>query len=375
MNQVFDQKTGGKPRILVAALDWGLGHTTRSIPVIRELLAQNCTVLLAGNEQQAALLAAEFPALEIIPLKGYKIKYGKSAFGLFKALFFQIPGIIRSIRREQQWLQSICQAHNINAVISDNRYGLYHSSIPCVLITHQLLIKSGLGKWIDNFLQKINYRFINRFSYCWVPDTESEENLAGELSHPVKRPKTPLNYIGLLSRLKKKDIPVKNNHLLILLSGPEPMRGILEEKIIKDISHFPGGATVVRGLPGNASLVPSTNMLTFYNHLPTEELETAMMEAEFVICRSGYSSIMDIMALQKKSILIPTPGQTEQEYLGKYLADKKRIVCIGQNKFLLEEALIVAKKTNYGFIEIPEENRLKKTIEEFLYQLSNTDLG
>ena len=375
MNQVFEQKTQEKPRILVAPLDWGLGHTTRCIPIIRELLVQNCTVLLAGNDRQAALLAVEFPSLEIIPLDGYNINYAKSATGMLKALFLQVPKILLSVRKEQQWLQSVCKEYNISVVISDNRYGLYHSSIPCVLITHQLLIKSTLGKWAENILQKINYRLINRFTGCWVPDAAGENNLAGELSHPARKPGIPLKYIGLLSRLEKKEIPVKKNHLFIMLSGPEPLRGIMEEKIIKDISHYPGSATIVRGLPGTTSLMPSTNMLKFYNHLSAEELAAAMMEAEFVICRSGYSSLMDIIALQKKSIIIPTPGQTEQEYLGKYLADKKMAVCISQKNFSLEEVLAVAKNTNYQFIEMPEKENLKKTIEQFLHQPGNTDLG
>lgn len=375
MNQVFEQKTREKPRILVAPLDWGLGHTTRCIPIIRELLAQNCTVLVAGNDRQATLLTAEFPTLEIIPLEGYNIKYAKSATGMLKVLILQVPKILQSVRKEQRWLQSISKKYNINAVISDNRYGLYHSSIPCILITHQLRIKSMMGKWTENVLQKINYKLINRFTCCWIPDLEGENNLAGELSHPTRKPRISLKYLGLLSRLIKKEIPVKKNHLLIVLSGPEPLRGILEEEIIKDISQYPGSATILRGLPGATSLIPSTNMIKFYNHLPAGELATSMMEAEFVICRSGYSSLMDIMALQKKSIIIPTPGQPEQEYLGKYLSDKKLAVCISQKNFSLGEALALAAKTNYTFIEIPEKNILKKTIEQFLHQFSNPDLG
>lgn len=366
MNQVFIQKKRGNPRILVAPLDWGLGHTTRCIPVVKELLAQNCTVLFAGNDRQAEVLRTEFPDLEIVPLKGYNIEYAKSGKGMLVSLFFQIPKIFKAIRQEQKWLQSIIKEYGITGIISDNRYGLYHSSVPCVLITHQLCIKSALGKWTEKILQRINYKLINRFTSCWIPDTENENNLAGELSHPQRKPSVPVQYTGLLSRLKTKEIAEKKNHLLIMLSGPEPMRTIFEEKIIKEISHYNGSATVIRGLPGVNTLVPSTNMIRFYNHLSTEELSNAMSEAAFIICRSGYSSVMDIITLQKKSILIPTPGQTEQEYLGEYLAKKKLAICINQKDFSLEESLALARSTQYNLATIPERNHLEEVVKLFL---------
>jgi UDP-N-acetylglucosamine transferase subunit ALG13 len=369
MNQVLRPKTQGKPRILMAPLDWGLGHTTRCIPIIRELLAQGCEVFLAGNGPQASLLSAEFPGLDILPLEGYNVKYGRSAAGLLRAMIFQIPKMLRSIRKEHAWLQSAAKQYEFDAVISDNRFGLYHPSIPCVFITHQLLIKSGLGKLVEKISGIRNYGFINRYTECWVPDLDGENNLAGELSHPLKKPRVPLRYIGILSRLKKSGIKEKKNHLLIILSGPEPQRSILEEKIIRDVSHYNWTATIARGLPDTASLIPSTNMIHFFNHLSAEEMSNAMMEAEYIIGRSGYSSIMDIMTLQKKSILIPTPGQPEQEYLGKYMDEKKWAVCLPQADFSLEKALAEAVKTDCHIPSFDDDGILKETIEEFLRKI------
>ena len=175
---------------------------------------------------------------------------------------------------------------------------------PRIILTHQLNIKTNLGKWSENWLQKRNYKYINRFTECWVPDEEGENNLAGELSHPKTKPIIPIRYIGPLSRFKKatelSDSSPGAGNLLILISGPEPQRTILENKIIKDIAHYNGAATVIRGLPGNLNLIPSTNTIRFYNHLPAEALNKEMNKAEYIISRSGYSTIMDIRRLQKK---------------------------------------------------------------------------
>lgn len=376
MNQLFREKTeeksflsGRQARILVVPLDWGLGHATRCIPIIRELLARGSEVWLAGEGVQEHLLKAEFPELPFLHLPGYRIRYAKSARGLVWKMIQQLPKMRRAIQYEHTWLTKINKEYNFDAVISDNRYGLYQSTIPCVFITHQLTIKSSAGKWTEKILQKRNYRYINRFTECWVPDTEGKNNLAGELSHPPLKPAVPVHYIGMLSRFKKNEIAEIKNHLLFILSGPEPQRSILEEKIIADIAHYKGTATIVRGLPGSSVLIPSTGTIKFYNHLPSTELNIAMQEAEFVISRSGYSTGMDIMTLQKKSILIPTPGQTEQEYLGNYLMENGKAVCLAQKEFSLHKSLAIAADYPYKIPSIVDGSILTKRIETFLASL------
>jgi UDP-N-acetylglucosamine transferase subunit ALG13 len=392
MNKAFTEKTIEKPyqngrqaRILVAPLDWGLGHATRCIPIIRELLTQGCVVWLAGEGAQKELLTAEFPELPFLDLPGYRIRYAKTAGGLVWKMIQQGPKMQKAIRFENRWLKKVVAEHGFDFIISDNRYGLYHNSVHSVFITHQLLIKSSVGKWIEKYLQKRNYNYINRFSECWVPDTASENNLAGELSHPDSKPNIPIRYVGLLSRFTKKESfnpstslgisTEKKNHLLIILSGPEPQRSILEEKIINEISHYNYTATIVRGLPGSAAVIPSTNMIKFYNHLSAEALNGEMCAAEYVISRSGYSTVMDIATLQKKNILIPTPGQTEQEYLGIYLQKKGMAVTISQHDFTIEKALVIASAYPYQISAIANEQLLTKTIQQLLYQSEKPDLG
>ena len=334
-------------KLLLAPLDWGLGHATRCVPIIRDLLNNHCEVWLAGEGSQEKLLREEFPSLPFLPLKGYSIKYSKS--GLTGKLLLQIPSILRSIKEENNWLKEQVARYSFEAVISDNRYGLYHEKLFSVFITHQLHIKSALGKWSEGYLQRWNYKLIGHFNECWVPDGEGENNLAGELSHPDKFPSIPVKYIGPQSRFIKKDIAEIKDHLLIILSGPEPQRTILENNIIDQIVNYPGTAIIVRGLPLEKNIIPSTNTIRFFNHLSSTDLNDEILKAEFVISRSGYSSVMDIAVLQKKSILIPTSGQTEQEYLAKHLLNEQFAFCTQQNNFSLLKSIEEARKFDYHF--------------------------
>lgn len=356
MNLNQPVKTTSAPRILVAPLDWGLGHATRCIPVIYELLKQGAAVSVAGEGAQVDLLKKEFPELVFLPLNGYRVRYAKSRTGLLWSLMLQVPSIISSIKYENKWLKKMMAEHRFHAVVSDNRYGLYHPATRSIFITHQLRIKSPFGNSLERALQNINYKYIGRFNECWIPDNENENNLAGELSHPALLPSIPIYYTGALSRLKNNAAGFRKNHLFISLSGPEPQRSILENKVVADVSHYAGTAAVLRGLPGNNRYIPSTNDILFYNHLPTPEYNTEIEKAEYVICRSGYSTIMDIARLGKKSILIPTPGQPEQQYLAEYLEHRKFAVCVNQKTFSLSEALMRARQFQYDLPATPENN-------------------
>jgi uncharacterized protein (TIGR00661 family) len=364
-NSPPDGKQRSKPRILVAPLDWGLGHATRCIPVIYELLTHETEIWLAGEGKQQALLTQEFPQLPFLSLPGYRVRYSRSSAGL-RSMLFQLPRLLKAIRTERDWLKASVAEYAFDIVISDNRFGLYHPSVHSVFMTHQLNIRSPLGKWSERFLQKNNYRLINRFTECWVPDEQGQNNFAGTLSHPATMPSIPVRYIGGLSRLQIKDVPEKKGHLFISLSGPEPQRTILENKIINDIGHYNGTATIVRGLPGTRSIIPSTNDIKFYNHLSTDEYNTEIALAEYVISRSGYSTVMDLMRLGKKSILVPTPGQTEQEYLADYLMEKRKAYCISQKQFSLNTALQAANKFNYSLANKTNDSGLKDAVANLL---------
>jgi uncharacterized protein (TIGR00661 family) len=357
--------TSLKPNILIAPLDWGLGHATRCIPIINALIQKKCNVILACEGKIENLLFNEFPQINFINLKGYRIHYSKNNWSLPFHIGKQIPKIISTIQYENERLKKIVKEHGINGIISDNRYGFYHDSIPSAFITHQLRIKTGFGRIVDHYLQKLNYKYINRFSECWLPDNESESNLAGELSHPEKMPPVPTKYIGPLSRLQKINSK-EEKHLLILLSGPEPQRTILENLLIRQLNDYKGSIVLVRGLPGQTNELPLSSNICVYNHLPAEELNQKINEAFVVISRCGYSTVMDLAILKKKSVLIPTPGQTEQEYLAKHLMKNNLALCIEQNKFGLQNALELSNHFNYQIQNFSSKNNLDACLEEFL---------
>jgi uncharacterized protein (TIGR00661 family) len=352
-----------KPRILVAPLDWGLGHATRSMPVVKELIAQGCEVILAGEGKLKALLTIEFPQLQFLDLKGYGIQYGKNRWDTMGKMLLQLPQIIEAMDEEHNWLQRIIDEHSIDAVISDNRYGLFSDRIPSVFITHQLLIKTTAGDTADSWLQKLNYEYVNAFSQCWVPDSIGENNLSGVLSHPPKMPAIPVHYIGALSRFQKRETKTEAKHLLIILSGPEPQRSILEEKILAEAVHYKDPILLIRGLPGNGEIMEAPSHIEVINHLPADALQRAMEEAFMVISRCGYSTVMDIMTLQKPSILIPTPGQTEQEYLATHLMKDCKAFCVTQEKFRLKAALDLASTFPYQYGS-PATGALKGAVQE-----------
>jgi|SRR5689334_22231136 len=360
------EKLRGKYRILVAPLDWGLGHATRCIPIIREFLANDCDIWLAGEGSQEVLLRSEFPDLPFLSLAGYQIQYAKSSGGLLWKLLLQMPGIASSIRAEHKWLKQVVKSHQFDAIISDNRFGLYHRRVPSIFITHQLTVKSPLGKWTERILQKWNYSYINRFTECWVPDRAGENNMAGQLSHPAINPRVEVRYIDPVSRFEKKEPCEIKGQLLFILSGPEPQRSILENMFINEVSHYPGTATVVRGLPSTQSVIPSTGMIKFYNHLSATELNEEIEKADWVISRSGYSTIMDLAKMEKKSILIPTPGQTEQKYLAESLFEKKLAFKVEQKEFALVPVLEKANQLSYRFSSMGNPHGLQMAAKNFI---------
>ncbi len=342
-------------RVLIAPLDWGLGHATRCIPIINALLQNGFEVLIACNTTQQNLLRTEFPNLTFIPLKGYGVTYSKSKRMLPIKILWQVPKILKNIATEHNWLKNVVTEYKIDLVISDNRFGLHTQKCPCVFITHQLAIKMPYA-WLENWVRKINYKHINQFNACWVPDIEEEKNVAGILSHPKILPALPIHYLGLLSRFTKIESVEKKYEYCIMLSGPEPQRTLLEEKILATASSINGCILLLRGKPGSTeTIIPSSNT-TVVNHLIGNELSLAIQQSEYIICRSGYTTVMELLALQKKAILIPTPGQTEQEYLAEQLMHQQWCYAVGQYDFNLETAINNAKKFEYQLPALPQQN-------------------
>lgn len=366
-----------KPKILVCPLNWGIGHASRMVPVINELLEQGAEVYIGASGGPLEFLKLEFPGLPCIDIPGYNVVYSKSAYGMAMKIAMQFPSLYRWIRREHDLLNQIINEYGINGVISDNRYGLWSNQIPCIFITHQVFIQTP---WYLKFLAPVIYRlnrnFILKFRECWIPDYNDERNLSGKLSHK-KTLARHFHFIGPLSRFagikatdQEKEPGQFKYDVLAILSGPEPQRSLLEKQLLSDIASLKIKAAVVLGKPGSKPPQKEIDNCAIYPHLETESLLSLIKASRLIIARSGYSSVMDLAATGKKAVLIPTPGQTEQEYLGKYLHSKNYFFSVSQKDFNLSYAL--DKVDSYPGIHFHfDKSMLKERIAYFL-QMNET---
>lgn len=329
-----------RKKVLVAPLDWGLGHATRCIPIIKLLIESGAEVILAFDGRAAQLLKEEFSEQKHIHLKGYRIRYSKT-FSMALMIAIQIPKIILSIIREHSDLKKIIRNEQPDIVISDNRFGLWNKKIRSVFITHQLMVKCPPRlKILEPLIHRIILGFVKKYNECWIPDVESGENLSGDLSQKYALAANA-KFIGWLSRFDSEKLisAQKKYDLLVLLSGTEPQRTVLEKILTEQIQKTNYRALIVRGVTEEQKQFSQQNNLTFVSRLNSGELFAAIHESEIIICRPGYSTLMDLAATGKKAILIPTPGQTEQEYLSDELAKKNIFYSTSQSKFMLADAL------------------------------------
>lgn len=328
-----------------------------------------CKVIIAAEGAQEKLLKTEFPDLTFINLPGYQIKYSTNKRFFPVKIILQLPKIFFAIRRENRWLKRYILKTQVDAIISDNRYGLYHPALPSVYITHQLLVKAPFSL-VERIMQRINYSLIEKFEQCWVPDEKKKVNLAGELSNPKRLPGIRVDYIGGLSRLSKQKDLQKRYDLLIIISGPEPQRSVLEKKMLSELAIFEGTALFVRGLPASNEKILVKENIIIKNHLPAKELEEAFCMSDLIISRSGYTTVMDICKLRKKAVLIPTPGQTEQEYLAQHLEKQGWCLSMQQDDFSLIQLLHQVEHFEYKLPHLPME-AYKDVIDHFVENLKS----
>ncbi len=334
-------------RVFLSPLDWGLGHAARCVPIISHLLERKIEVIIGAEGSHLIFLKEHFPHIEFIDFPGYGISYSATLPVGVKVLL-QLPKMVSAIKKEHELLKEVIAAKKIDAVISDNRYGLWNEKIPSVIITHQLNIQAPAG---NKFLSKTAYNYIKNFDECWIPDYAGAENLSGLLSHPIPK---GINgkYIGPLSRFRSHptlsyDERVKSKYnLLVILSGPEPQRSKIEEIILKELKELPAlKVLIIQGLPGTHPQAPSLpskegGHVEIAPHLSDAEFLEKINCSEVILCRAGYSTLMDLETIGwRKSIFIPTPGQTEQEYLGKLMENKGLGITFNQKGFSMKVAL------------------------------------
>ena len=324
---IVEAHTGNRPaqKILVAPLDWGWGHASRVIPLVWALQGYaRCEVVLGISGMSGRMLASEFPGLTKVALPMPVVRYARGSSQVLKILL-QLPRLFFGVLREHRALKKAVIRHGISAVISDNRYGLYSHQVPSVLMLHQVRMSfpGGVNLWTRVF-NRMQRWWMRRFDQVWIPDLPGEKAVAGFMSAAPPGMKE-VHHIGLLSRFfygsqahPQTDIAV---HLLVVLSGPEPQRSRLEALLNPQLEELGVPAMLVRGVMGDG-IIHTRGRVSRVSHLLSSDLQQYMRSAHVVVCRSGYSSVMDLIALRKQAVLIPTPGQPEQQYLAGRMMEK-----------------------------------------------------
>jgi uncharacterized protein (TIGR00661 family) len=326
MNLNSENKT-----ILIAPLNWGLGHATRCIPIIKALQENNFTPIIASDGIALELLRKEFPYLKTLELPSYQIEYAKNGKNFKWKLIKSLPKMLEAIREEKNIVNKWIKKYEIDGIISDNRLGVFSRKIPSVFITHQLNVMTGNTTWITS---KLHQYIIKKYKACWVPDVNAQLNLTGKLGH-LENNSLTLRYLGPLSRMHKMALPIQYN-LMIILSGPEPQRGLLEAHLTEEVKRFEGKVVFIKGIIEAEQKKEQIGNVTYYNFMKTRQLEQTFNESEKVLCRSGYTTIMDLVKLNKKAFFIPTPGQYEQIYLAEKLQNEGLVPFATQEAFRIE---------------------------------------
>lgn len=329
-----------KYNVLVCPLDWGLGHVSRIIPILNRLLQNNCKLYISCSRSQFLFLQQENIPFEWIPCSSPEIKYKARTLNAFDLLAL-VPRIYAGIVRDRKHIKQWIKKYNIHLIISDSRFGCYHKKIPSVVITHQINMK--LPPSVSFFEPILSWHIkkrIRKFRYCWVPDIPSFPNFAGDLSlnHNLS-----VQYIGILSRFEKAAPSLQATQYeyeaLGIISGPEPQRSIFAQLLLSQMKQLPFRCGLVMGKPDYSKTPVQDNNVTIFPFASSTELYQLILSSKYIVARAGYSTIMDLIALQRTAILVPTPGQTEQEYLANYYQTRKTFVVSTQENLKLDKAL------------------------------------
>ncbi len=362
------------PAVLVCPLDWGIGHATRCVPVIRKFMEIGYRVILAADGRALDFLKIEFPGCKTIHFPGVKINYTANRTFAWKMVFLA-PVLLYGIFKEHFQLKKLILSQRPSVVFSDNRYGLWSKDVKSIFMTHQLMvIPPGGFRIFSGLINSILHFFIRKFDECWIPDNEIQQGLAGLLSHPLKI-SFPVHYVGTISRFsvdKNSSISVSEKifDFMVILSGPEPQRTVFERIIFQKVKGSGLSGLIVRGRTEESEERDLTENIRVFSHLETKRMQEFIRISKIVICRPGYSSLMDLVTLGKNAVLVPTPGQTEQEYLARYLMEKKIFFSMAQWNFDLLYALEMSR--NFSGMVMSNDYQL---LDERIKSLFSSDLS
>ena len=323
-------------RVLIAPLNWGLGHAARCIPIIDNLIHNGIEVIIAADQGPLALLQEYFPSLPFLDFPSLNIEYSTGSNQLVKMMGY-VPKLLEQAKKDHLQTQAWVKNHGITHIISDHRYGVWSPSIPSVFITHQLYFKAPDGwQWTEPLLRWQHFNLIKTYDEIWIPDTAQSPGLSGSLSHGSPLPVPPIRFIGNVSRFtrlqeEKPLIPLPDT--IAILSGPEPHRSLLEKELTEKFEHHQYPLLIIQGKPGNTPETFESTYVRKVQHLSSPQLLYVCKHTPYLISRPGYTTLLDLASIQRVATWIPTPGQTEQEYLGKVLAKNGQGLYFKQGQF------------------------------------------
>jgi len=337
---IFNTKedTAFQMKIIYAVCSWGLGHATRSLPVIRKLIDENNQLTIISHDRSLELLKKELGKnLEYIDIRDYPMLLSENSKQFMAKSMIYWPNFIHRMRQGLSKVTKILQNQKYDLIISDGRYDIYSKKIPSFFISHMMRILNPLRiKTFERGSETFNLFFFKRFAGVLIPDYQGENNLSGDLSHNLHRiDEEKLHYVGALSDFKNKKIK-KDIDYLISITGPEPQRSILEKKLLLQAKNLDGKIVITLGKTEAKDIIKNDNIET-YSYMTKKQRENILNRSKFIVSRSGYSTILDLAVIKTKALMTPTPGQTEQEYLAQYHNKK--------NKIDLNRDIKIAKKT------------------------------
>jgi hypothetical protein len=296
---------------------------TRGSERISQFIQEGNTVEIACSDNQESFFRKRFPNLMIhvtLPNNHIQIESGK---GLFFKLGLRVFEFRSNWKKEKAWLKKHVESNSVDLIYSDNRYGFYHPNVHSVMLTHQLTLPGP--KWLLIFPQLVLNKNLKKFNKIEIPDFEYSPRLSGKLS--FYEGSTETSFIGPLSQIKP--IPTKmSKQLLLILSGPEPQRSRFAKDIVEETLQL--GFPIV--VAGESKTIPKSELVNALGYCNSAELEVLMNESSHIVCRSGYSTLMELATIGKKALLIPTSGQFEQEYLAKYWEEQFNFPTANENE-------------------------------------------
>ena len=327
-------------------------------------------VIIASGEEHLSLFRNELPGLTYINFTGFKPRYSRF-LPQYLSLLFKIPALLYHIIREHHKLRRIIAEYAVDIIISDNRFGLWNRKVITVYITHMPLIPlPKYLKFIEPLGVYLHRQIIKKYTLCFIPDLPGNMNLSGRLSHRLKLPDN-VRYIGILSRFidpeqPKDENPIKFHHNTVILSGPEPQRKILKQKLVTLLKDKEPITVMFEGNPGNRGKIARNENIIFYSHLPAYRMKEMITSSDSIITRAGYTTLMELVSLNCTALIIPTPGQTEQEYLAEYLSEKGWFYTVSQDEIKAGMSIRKEKAFWQGELNLQSSILLTEALKELL---------